>query len=819
MADIEPLSIDQLRWRCNPEDLSFETTEDLEPHDDILGQDRAVEAIEFGIGIDKDGYNLFAHGPTGVGKHETIERFLEKRAAQEETPSDWCYVHNFDDQNEPRMLELPPGRGCQLRSDMDSLIDELKAVIPAAFESDDYQTRRQSIDEEFQERQEEAFEQLKEEAEGEDITVIRTPAGIALAPVRDGEVIPPDEFDELPEEERKEVEEKIEQLQDKFQDALRNVPKWERERRNRIEELNRDVAEFAVSDLFDELRSRYSEQEDAVDYLDRVEEDVIDKAGDILQAVRMEQNPQMAKQMQQMQQQQQGGGGQMPASMDAGPDGMLFRRYRVNVLVNNDETDGAPVVYEDHPTLENLVGSVEYMAQFGALMTDFNLIKEGALHRANGGYLVLDARKVLMNQLSWEQLKRALFSDEVRIESTRQILGLARTVSVEPEPIPLDVKIVLIGERRLYYLLSQLDPEFSELYKVAVDFEESMDRDPSNLEAYPSLLSSYIDADELRPFDASGIGRVVERAVRLAGDQEKVSTESESVKDLLREADYWAGREDRDCVTAADVDQALKAQRRRKSRIQDRMQEQIERETILIDTAGEEVGQINGLSVLKLDDYAFGKPSRITARARLGDGEVVDIEREVDLGGPLHSKGVLILQGLLGARYARERPLSLSASLVFEQSYGGVDGDSATLAETVALLSELAEVPIRQNVAVTGSLNQHGQVQPIGGVNHKIEGFFETCQRKGLTGDQGVVIPQANLDNLMLEKPVLEAVEAGDFNVWGVETLDEGIEVLTGRTAGEPDDDGHYPEGTFNGMVEARLDELAQRAKEFASND
>jgi lon-related putative ATP-dependent protease len=494
-----------------------------------------------------------------------------------------------------------------------------------------------------------------------------------------------------------------------------------------------------------------------------------------------------------------------------------FRRYQVNVLVDNSEREGAPVVYEDHPTLDNLVGRVEYVAQFGALMTDFQLIRDGALHRANGGYLILDARKVLMNRLSWEQLKRALFSDEIRIESTRQIMGMARTISLEPEPVPMDLKIVLIGGRRLYYLLSQVDPEFSELFKVSADFESDMDREEDVQDAYPRVLKTYIEKDELMPFDRTGVARVVERSVRLAGDQEKLSLETEEIKDLMREADYWADQADREVVTGEDVQSALDAQIRRKSRIKDRMQEQIEHETILIDTDGEQVGQINGLSVLKLDTYAFGKPNRITARVRMGKGEVVDIERESELGGPLHSKGVMILSGFLGARYAQEFPLSLSASLVFEQSYGGVDGDSASLAETCALLSALADVPIRQDLAITGSMNQHGGVQAIGGATHKVEGFFDICESRGLTGDQGVVLPASNLRHLMLRPDIVEAVEAGDFHIYAVDTVDEAVEVLTGQPAGKRDDQGAFPDGSVNARVEKQLEELAQKAKEFGA--
>ncbi len=540
--------------------------------------------------------------------------------------------------------------------------------------------------------------------------------------------------------------------------------------------------------------------------------------------MRLEQQPELAQQLQQQAQQQGGGqqGGQaqqMPPGAGAEAAAASFRRYQVNVLVDNSDLDGAPVVYEDHPTLENLVGRVEHVAQFGALMTDFNLIRDGALHRANGGYLILDARKVLMNQLSWEQLKRSLFADEVRIESTRQILGMARTVSLQPESIPLDVKIVLVGGRQLYYMLSQLDPEFSELFKVSADFEEDMDRGDHAEEGYPRTLKGYIEENDLKPFDRGGVARVIERSVRVAGDQEKLTLQIEQIQDLLREADYWADEEDREVVTDADVQQAIDAQIRRKSRIRDRMQEHIERDTILIDTDGREEGQINGLSVLQLDDFAFGKPNRITARTRMGSGEVVDIEREVELGGPIHSKGVMILGAHLGARYAEDFPLSLSASLVFEQSYGGVDGDSASLAETCALISALADAPLRQDLSVTGSINQHGRVQVIGGVNYKIEGFYETCKRRGLTGQQGVVIPRTNLDNLMLRREIVEAVAEDNFHIYAVDTVDEALEVLTGEEAGERQDDGEFPEGTLNYRVRHRLQDLAEKSRQFAGGN
>jgi lon-related putative ATP-dependent protease len=488
------------------------------------------------------------------------------------------------------------------------------------------------------------------------------------------------------------------------------------------------------------------------------------------------------------------------------------------VLVDHSDTEGAPVVYEDNPTYQNLIGRVEHMARMGALLTDFQLIKPGALHRASGGYLILDARKVLTQPYAWEALKRVLQAGQIRIESVGQMLSLISTVSLEPEPIPLDVKIALFGERMLYYLLWQLDPDFAELFKVEADFETEMDRTDSNQKLYAQLIATLVQKKDLRPFDRSAVVRVIERSARLAGDREKLTMRTRNIIDLLEEADYWAGENGNGTVTDGDVQQAIEAQIHRADRVRERVQEAILRDTFLIDTQGEVVGQINGLSVLQLGNFAFGRPTRITARTRLGKGQVLDIEREVELGGPIHSKGVLILSGFLGGRYTSDRPLSLSASLVFEQSYGGVEGDSASSAELYALLSAIADLPLRQSLAVTGSVNQRGQVQAIGGVNEKIEGFFDVCQARGLTGEQGVLIPASNVKHLMLRQDVVEAVEEGQFHVYPVETVDQGIEILTGVEAGEQDEEGTYPEGSVNDRVAKRLAELAEKRQAFSKS-
>jgi len=810
---IDPLSPDALRTRFDPDQFDFDTTDDLPAETEVVGQDRAVEALEFGMNIESDGYNVFALGPAATGHRDLVKHLLQEQAAGEETPPDWCYVNNFDEEREPHVLRVPAGRGGTLKADMDALIEELKTALPAAFESEEYQSRREMIQEEVREGQEAALEDLQDRARNEDIALIRTPQGFAFAPIRDGEVVAPEEVESMPDEEREAVQEQIAEYQEELQQILRKVPEHEREARDRIEELNEEMAAYALDDSINALRQKYSNLDNVLDFLDAVREDLIENVDVFVQAA---QNGGQAQQQipQMMQQQGQQGGGQQPML-----DGAFWRRYRVNLLVDNEDTDGAPVIFEDNPNYQNLVGQVEQIAQMGALLTDFNLIQPGALHEANGGYLVLEARKLLTQPYAWEGLKRALRNDEIQIESPGQALGLIRTVTLEPEAIPLDVKIVLVGERLLYYLLDALDPDMDRLFKVMADFDEQIERDGDNEASYADLIARMVADEELRSFNREAVAHVMDRSTRLVSDTEKLSGEIERVRDLVQEAHYWAGKEGADTVTDEHVQRAIDAQVRRSDRMRERIQESIERETIYIDTDGTEVGQINGLAYLEMGGFSFGKPNRITARTRLGKGEIVDIEREAALGGPLHSKGILILSGFLQGRYAQEYPLSLSASLVFEQTYGGIDGDSASSAELYALLSALADAPLKQNLAVTGSVNQHGIVQPIGGVNEKIEGFFDVCEERGLTGDQGVLIPASNTDQLMLRPDVVAAAEAGDFHVYPVETIDQGIELLTGVEAGQRDEQGTFPEGTLNARVEARLREYADRRRQFAMTD
>jgi lon-related putative ATP-dependent protease len=794
----KPLPPELLCCRCAPATLPFETTAELEPLAEAIGQARAAEAVRFGFGIDAQGYNLFAMGPTEMGKDTLVRGFIEERAAGEPVPDDVAYVNNFDAPQRARALRLPAGQGQALRRDVAQLVDELRTALPAAFESEEFANRKQVIEAEVKERHEKLVLELRKRAQERGVALLRTPMGFAIAPVKDGEVLSPEEFERLPEEERKRLAQNIEATQAEMQELIEQVPRLERDVRAKVKALIRDVAVAAVGNLIDELKKRYAALPAVVAHLDAMQQDVLENVDDFLK-------PQEAAASE-------------AALAELGVLGRRdrLRRYGVNVIVDHGGARGAPIVYEDHPTFLNLVGRIEHLAQFGALTTDFNLIKAGALHRANGGYLVLDARNLLLQPYAYEGLKRALRAREIRIESLGQMLSLASTVSLEPEPIPLDVKVVLLGERLLYYLLDQIDPELHALFKVIVDFEEDVPRGAEGQLLYARLVAQVTKRERLRAFDRGAVAAVIDRGARIAGDAERLSTHMGELADLFREADYWAGAEGRDVVLAEDVERAVLAQERRAGRVRQRVLEEIRRGTILIDTRGERVGQVNGLSVLSLGRSSFGRPTRITARTRLGKGEVIDIEREVQLGGPIHSKGVLILAGYLGARYATSHPLSLSATLVFEQSYGMVEGDSASCAELYALLSSLADAPLTQSLAVTGSVNQHGEVQAIGGVNEKIEGFFEVCRAAGLTGDQGVLIPAANVKHLMLSREVVEAARAGQFHVIPVRTIDEGIALLTGLPAGERDAAGAFPPDSVNGRVDARLIALAERRAALA---
>jgi predicted ATP-dependent protease len=793
MPDNKPLPPQALYRPVDSGLLDFSTTADLPETAGSFGQARAEEALRFGVDIRHPGYNVFVLGEPGSGRHFAIRRLLEERSASEPVPSDWCYVNNFEEANRPRVLRLPAGRGAQLRRDMQQFVTELGKAVGAAFESEEYRSRIEAIQEEFKQREEAALRTLGHESMNESVALLRTPHGFVFAPVKGEETLSPEEFGQLPEEEQKRIGRAIEAFGEKLQKLLHQFPRWRREMQGRIREASRETMRLAVGHMIEDLKERYADLQDVLQFLDGVLADVVETGEDLREQQKSE--------------------GDTTTITMTGSISLL--RYQANLLVDNGETKAAPVIYEDNPTHQNLVGRFDQIAHLGTLLTNFTMIKSGALHRANGGYLMLDAVKLLTQPYAYEGLKRALKSGQVRIESLGQMLGLVTTQPLEPEPIPLNLKVVLFGERLLYYLLKAYDPEFEELFKIGADFENDVPRDDANTRLYARLIGRLARSNGLKPFERDAVARLIEHGARLAGDSQRLSASTRRLADLMREAEHHtpAGEPS---VRRADVEQALEAQVRRADRIRQVYQDQILRGTVLIDTAGAHVGQINGLAVIDLGDFMFAHPVRITATVRIGEGDVIDIEREAELGGAIHSKGVMILTSFLAARFARALPLSLAASLVFEQSYGPVEGDSASLAELCALLSALAAVPIHQSLAVTGSVNQYGRVQAIGAVNEKIEGFFDICRVRGLTGEQGVVIPDANVKHLMLRQDVVQACAEGKFRIYAADSVDQAIELLTGVPAGEPDAEGKVPEGSINYMVAAQLAEMSVVRQSFS---
>jgi lon-related putative ATP-dependent protease len=792
---VAALPPDRLYRRADVAALDFATTHELSPLREFADQPRAHEAIRFGTEMAVRGFNVFAIGANGARIQASVRALLAEATSKRASPSDWVYVNNFAAPYRPVAIALPSGRAPLLERAINHLIDDLKVALPAAFEGEDYQKRRTSIEQEIRSRNERAFTGVRDKATAKNIAILRTPMGFAMAPTKDGQVVQPPEFNAWPPERQREVQSAIEELEKDLEETLRGLPRQERALRDAVRELDRETARFAIAQPLEECKAQFADVPKVRQHLDAIQADILENVGLFIA-------PQ-------------------PASDEAAQAGMrqgnVFDRYGVNVLVTTaDGKTGAPIVEEVHPTLSNLVGRIEHIAVQGALVTNFRLIKPGSLHRANGGALMIDLRNLLAEPLSWAALKRALLRQEIVVEDVTRFMGLTTTVTLEPDPIPLDVKVVLFGDRLLYYLLASMDPDTTRHFKVLADFDDDVDRSPQTEAMIARVVGRMAAKAGLLPLDRGGIARVIEHAARLADDASKLTLLVEVIDDLVAEASHWAQQAGRTVVTRDDVEQAIAQQRRRASRVEERAKEMILRDIALIDTTGTSVGQVNGLSVMALAGHAFGRPTRITARARPGTGRIVDIEREVELGGPLHSKGVLILSGFLAGRYAPEVPMSLYASLVFEQSYGGVDGDSASSAELYALLSAIADLPLRQDLAVTGSVNQHGEVQAIGGVNEKIEGFFDVCNERGLTGTQGVLIPYSTAQHMMLRPDVVAACAAGRFAIYPVRTIDQGMYLLAGRKAGERGSDGRYPDGSINRLVEDRLTAFARARQAFA---
>ena len=768
-----------------------------------MGQDRALSAVELGINIKSKGYNLFCLGPEGTGKTSLVKRILVKEAKDRPTPDDWAYVYNFEEPHKPIAIHFPAGKASEFAKDVDKLIEEFSVSIPSILESDEYKASLSIIKEKYKQKKEEYICLLQKKAKGKSVSLLHMPVGLVVAPVKNGEVLSPEAFDELPEDEKKSLIDDLNAMQEEIENAAQDLPEWEEKQRKEIAALREKFIKVAVKKPIDELRQRHKAYKGAVEFLKNVQKNIIDNIDDYLpnqeNAAGAEDGDALTALLSRMNKQEED----------------KFAKFKVNVVVKNEPGSGAPIVHLDHPTQGNLVGKVERIQQYGALLTDFTLIKAGALHRANGGFLLIDARKLLVQPYAWDSLKRALASKNIKIETPGDETSFT-TISLDPEPIPLDVKVILTGDAELYELLSERDPDFSDYFKVEADFGVLMDRTDENEIEYAKLIGSLSKKKKLRSLNKQAVAKVIEYSSRLAEDSEKLTAHIASIGDLLSEADYWARKSKSNQIGKNHIEQAVEAQIYRSDRIKQAMLEQIDKGTILMDVEGKRVGQINGLVVYNFSRFSFGKPSRLTTQVRIGRGDFVNIEREVEMSGPIHSKGVLILQALLANRFAKDSPLSLEASIVFEQSYGGVDGDSASSTEYYCMLSAIANIPIKQSIAVTGSINQFGEIQPIGGVNEKIEGFFDVCNHRGLTGTQGVVIPRTNVKDLMLREDILNAVDEGKFHIYAVDTVDDGIEVLTGIPAGKPDKHGNYLKGTVNYEVKKSLAEYYKKYVRYA---
>ncbi len=771
------LSVKELYHPCSLKSLNFTSTKELENNSDVIGQEKAIKAIEFAMNMPDDGYNVFCLGIEGIGKKSLALQLLQKEALTRKSPDDWCYVNNFDFPHKPNAVRLPTGKGRIFVKDIEKFITAVEEALPSVFEGNKYNSQVKLIQERFKNQREAYFNSLQSVAKGKkNVAILRMPTGLVVAPTKDGEVLTPEVFDKLPKETRKHILEQMNETQLKLEQAVKEVPKWEKEEKEQIDFLNQQMTQDAVQGLIQDLLKKYANIPDAKKYISEMKEDIAENVSLFLDTKDETEEDPLSNFIKRSKKSTH-----------------IHNRYRVNLLIHNSEKKGAPVLYLDHPNLPNLVGRMERMQQFGTLVTDFSLIKPGALHQANGGFLIIDARDICNHPAAWESLKRSLKSKKIHIESAEEEAGVVSTTTLEPEPIPLDIKIVLIGDNALYYALSENDMDFHRLFKVEANFYPRIDRTHENIKKYAALIATLGRKYKLKPFSKNAIERLIEYASRVSEEAGKLTTRLSMVSDLMKEADYFARAEKSMLIEKKHINQALEAKISRSDNLHKRELEHIKNGTILINTDTHEIGQINILAVQEYGHIRFGKPSRLTCQVRVGEGNIIDIEREVELGGPLHSKGVLIFSSFLASQFAKDEPLSLDASIAIEQSYGPIDGDSASSAELYALLSAISGIPLYQGIAVTGSVNQLGQVQAIGAVNEKIEGFYDVCALKGLNGKQGVIIPKANIRNLMLRTDVVDAVKKKKFHIYAVETISEGIEILTGKKAGALTKQGKYP--------------------------
>ncbi len=800
--NFQELSADQLRNVIDPSKFQFKSTEEIKPLDEVIGQDRAVKALEFGLDVRNKSYNIFVTGLSASGKTTIVKDLLKKRSADEPVPDDWLMVNNFEDPYRPISIPLPAGEGIRFSKKMDQLIENLKNEMPRAFETEDYQQKRNNLMEGFQQKKREKINALEEKAGEHNIQIQTTNAGFQTIPIVNDQPIDQETYNKLDDDLKAQIDENIDFVQREIQSTLREINKLEKQFQEKIHELNKEVTLFVVGHRIDNLQEEYENQSEVQDYLEAVKEDIIENVQDFLQASDASEG---------------GGQQQLMSMLGQQPNEPDFTKYKVNVLVDNTNTKGAPVIIETNPNYNNIIGRMEKRAKFGAVYSDFTMIQPGSLLDANGGYLVLDVEGVLTNPFVWDTLKRALRNCEVRIEDVQEQIGYVTVSSLKPEPIPLDVKVILIGKREIFDLLLKYDDQFEKTFKVRADFDYEAENTQETIDKFVEFVSRACREENLTHFSPDGVAALIEMSQKFVSDQERLSLRFGKIVEIITEASYWTNHNGNKLVEREDVERAFQERRYRSSLAEEKLQDNILREIKMIDTSGEQVGQVNALAVFALGDFMFGQPSRITAETYMGKEGIINIERNAKLSGKIHNKGVEILTGWLGKQFAQDFPLSVNVSITFEQSYGGIDGDSASSTEAYAILSSLSNAALKQNLAVTGSMNQKGEVQAIGGVNQKIEGFFDICKERGLTGDQGVLIPKSNVKHLMLKNEVLEAVSEGTFHIYPVTHITEGIEILTGTEAGELDDQGNYPADSIFGKAKERLEDYVKRS--FALKD
>jgi lon-related putative ATP-dependent protease len=796
---IKELAPEQLRKTCDPSELSLVSPDQLSSAKSIVGQDRAVQALEFGLETRHKGFHIYVSGPPGTGKATALETYLTEEAQSRIPVPDYCYVNQFNNSDQPQYLRFSPSTGRVFQSEMRILLEQIQSRIPLAFESQHYLDQRERIAKNLVDQKRLIFSSLNEKTQSEGFSLQQTQVGtevrLVIAPVINGETLTEEDFLQLPPEKRQSIMDMRAVLDKELRVSLKEGRHVELNATRLMSELDREVAGFVMDGLFEDMKERYHDEPKAVQYLESVRMDMLDSIGQFFSANKDAGSPDILR------------------ARD-----LVFRKYAVNLIVDNSAIPGVPVVIEQNPTYPNIFGRLEKEAMYGAVQTDFTLLKAGSLLRANGGYLVMNADDLVRSSVAYETLKRALRNKETTIEEMGEQLGVGTSTTLRPEPIPLDVKIVLVGSPNLYYLLHSTDEDFREVFKVKADFDTQMDRTSQGVRDYLAFISKLAKKEGLLPADTTAAALLIEEGSRLAENQDKLSTQFGDLADILREADYWAEVDESQVITDQHIRQAIQSKAYRAGLIEDRVREFMEQRTILVDTQGSVIGQVNALSVMSFGDYSFGRACRITTSVGLGQSGLLDIERESNLGGPIHTKGVLILAGYLSDTFAQDKPLNISARLVFEQSYEGVDGDSASSAELYTLLSALSGQPINQSLAVTGSINQRGDVQAIGGVNQKIEGFYDLCLTKGLTGHQGVVIPASNVQNLMLRSDIVDAVRARLFHVYAIDTVDQGIELLTGLPAGELQHDGSFPSGSINALVDQKLHQMTVIMNSFQSS-